>query len=445
MSSMKESVEELKLAVGRLKNAVDVGDKGRARTILGEVEQLQRKFETQRKGMFLDDGMTEEDYRSAGVNNLLAMRSHEEKIVELQQANDDILLVSQLLNVHPVETKLYGRMSPKLKAAMNTGTSGSGSEWVPTGYSSRLFDKIRLEMMVGNLFEALPMPANIYKPPVVSSDATAYLIGENTGADDDLDTAKRIPSTSVGTASFTLTAKKLAGRIVFSEELNEDSITPILPLLTQNIVTALASAEEQALINGDTSATHMDSDVTAASDARKAWDGLRKLCPAGTKVDSSSFTGDAISSIRSKLGKYGVRPSDLALITSISAYNKLLNLKDTSGNSLVVTLDKYGPQATILTGELGKVYGIPVIVSEFVRQDLNASGVYDGTTTTKTEVILVNRKGFVRGDRRILKVKVSEIISTDQSILVATMRRAFSNVYAASETVCGIGYNILTA
>jgi len=51
---------------------------------------------------------------------------------------------------------------------------------------------------------------------------------------------------------------------------------------------------------------------------------------------------------------------------------------------VVRTVDKYGQFATVLNGELGKIDGIPVIVSEKIRENLNASGVYDGTTTTKT-------------------------------------------------------------
>jgi HK97 family phage major capsid protein len=141
--------------------------------------------------------------------------------------------------------------------------------------------------------------------------------------------------------------------------------------------------------------------------------------------------------------RYGVRPENLAFVTSISGFNSLLNLKDSSGNNLVVTLEKYGGLATILSGELGRVYGIPIVVSEYVRADLNATGLYDATTTTKTEIILVNKKCMIYGDRRTMKVKVAEQIQTDQTILVATMRKAFSAVYPpASNPIVSCGYNI---
>jgi hypothetical protein len=117
-------------------------------------------------------------------------------------------------------------------------------------------------------------------------------------------------------------------------------------------------------------------------------------------------------------------------------------LKDSANNPLVTTIEKYGPNATIVQGELGRVYGIPVVISEYVREDLNAVGLYDGSDVTRTVMILVNRKGYAIGDRRTLKVKVAESVQTDQQILVCTMRKAFSPIYAASDPSVAIAYNI---
>jgi hypothetical protein len=64
---------------------------------------------------------------------------------------------------------------------------------------------------------------------------------------------------------------------------------------------------------------------------------------------------------RKKMGKYGVDPNELAHILSINEYIDLLS------DTAVFTLEKYGPNATILTGELAKVDNVPVIVSEAVR------------------------------------------------------------------------------
>jgi HK97 family phage major capsid protein len=280
------------------------------------------------------------------------------------------------------------------------------------------------------------MPTNPFKLPIDGADAVAYLTAESTS-----DTATKITASTPGTNNVTFDAVKLACRVLVSTELEEDSVVAILPLLRDKIVQALAEAQENATINGDTDGTHMDSDVTAATDVRKAWDGYRKLALGAAKVDCSTFSITNLRAIRTAMGKYGVNPSNLAWIAGISVFNKMLGLDE------VMTVDKYGPGATILTGELAKLDGIPIIVSEFIREDLNASGVYDGVTTDTTVVPLVYRSGFLYGDRRSITLKVSQelYMETDQDVAIATQRLDFQPVLdAASEPVVGLGYNIST-
>jgi hypothetical protein len=99
------------------------------------------------------------------------------------------------------------------------------------------------------------------------------------------------------------------------------------------------------------------------------------------------------------MGKWGVNPADLAFIVGVSEPPRLL--ADTN----LLTVDKMGPNATILNGQIGSVFGVPVIVSEHVREDLNASGVYDGITTTKTFMLCVNRNEWAMGQRMALDVR----------------------------------------
>jgi HK97 family phage major capsid protein len=218
-------------------------------------------------------------------------------------------------------------------------------------------------------------------------------------------------------------------------------VVAILPLLRDKIVNALAEAQENATINGDTAGTHQDSDVTASTDTRKAWDGYRKLALSAAKVDCATFNKTNLRAIRTAMAKYGVNPNNLAWVAGVNVYNKMLGLDE------VVTLDKYGPSATLLTGELGKFDGIPIVVSEFMREDLNASGVYDGVTTDKTALALVYRPAFLYGDRRNITLRVSQelYMETDQDVAIATQRLDFQPVQdATSETIVGLGYNIGT-
>ena len=363
------------------------------------------------------------------------------KVISFQKKADDIYLVSKLLKQSPKTLRIWKDLQDhELVKAMDTETAGEGAEWVPTGLSAEVIDRVRLELKVGNLHTRLPMPTNPYQIPIVSSDPTAYLVAESTA-----DVSNKITASDKGTSDRILTAKKLGARVLFSEELSEDSIVPVLSELKNNIVVALKTGVEDCTINGDTSGTHQDSDVTSAADARKAWLGYRKMAQSAAKVDISTFNADVLRTIRKKMGVYGVNPVNLAWVVGISGYIQMLGIKDDQNNPMVTTIDKYGPNATILTGELAKFDGSPIIVSEKVRETLNASGVYDGTTTTKTEIILVYRPGFRFGDRRKVTIKTDEDIETDQTILVATLRMAFAAMHDyTTEYMVGLGYNLTT-
>jgi len=456
MSEETKVLEDLKDTVAALaqhmKQSAD--DRSKQDAILTDLKDRQEKLEKtrRRKGLYADDNIDEDEgkkvVKSGVLSTMIQTKSLDDKVVELQKANDDILMLSEMLKVAPQETKYYQDFltsNPFLKEAKAMYSTGAtvGDEWVPTAFSPQLTDKVRLALKVASLHPTIEMPTNPYKPPVLTTDLVGYYVGERTGDDDTLTAGNRMNASTLGTSQYTLTACKIAGRTWFSEELTEDSIIPILPTLRENIVIALATAMEKATIDGDTAGTHQDVDVTAAYDAKKAWDGYRKSAQSAAKVSIASLTGEAIMNIRKAMGKYGVNPGELALVVGISGYAQLMNIRDSSNNQLIQTLDKYGSSATIMTGELGKIYGIPIIVSEWIRENLNASGVYDGTTTTKTVMVMVYRPGFTYGSKRALTIKTDEDINTDQTVLVATMRKAFAARYAvASNYIVGLGYNL---
>jgi HK97 family phage major capsid protein len=261
-----------------------------------------------------------------------------------------------------------------------------------------------------------------------------YYVGESLS-----DEATASPPTTPATGDQTLTAKKLKSRIYFSDELVEDSIVPVIETLRAELVTAGAEVIEDLILNGDTTAPHQDNDVVDTKDRRKAWSGIRKLCPAGTKGSLATFTAAShVAAFIVLMGKYGINPADLAFITGGVGYNKFRALTE------VLTVDKYGPQAVVLSGELGKLFGSPIIVSEYIRENLNATGVYDGSTTNKTEVIVVNRRGFMLGTRGGVKLTFKAEAEVDQNQLIMSFRKAFQPRWTPSSTVTtiAVGYNI---
>jgi hypothetical protein len=105
------------------------------------------------------------------------------------------------------------------------------------------------------------------------------------------------------------------------------------------------------------------------------------------------------------------------------------------GLAEVITVEKYGPLATIVTGQLASLDGIPVVVSEHMRDDVAATGVNTGVgPNTLSNLVLANRRAWIRGVRRAPTIKTKEDIETDQLIAVVTWRGDFQRVLGTAET-----------
>jgi len=445
-----ERLEQFKQMLSEIKDYLKEKDQESAE-YKQKVEELSKKFneELEKLRQEIAERKTQKvsvfgDVKD--IKSLIEVPAYNDELKRIQKVYDELKVAYDLLGKAGFEKALdfyqyhYPNEVAIIKDALNTSTTGSGADWIPTGYSRSLFEELMLELRVASLHENVDMPQNPYVYPIVFQDSQAYLVAENT---DENSTSPVVPGTNPTTGKFTLDAKKLATRVRISDEMTEDSIIPVLPQVRKSIINAIARAIENAIINGDTSATHMDSDVTSANDPRKAFDGYRKIAIADAKVDASGTLDVAdLVAVRSKMGKYAVYVNDLVWIVSPTVYlAKLVNLKDENGNPIILTMEKYGNQATILKGEVAKLFGIPVIVSEFVREDLNASGVYDGTTTTQSEIILVNRPSFVLGYRRDLKVETYRLAEQQQDGIVASIRIAFGSPFA-SRPVVGVLYNV---
>jgi len=153
----------------------------------------------------------------------------------------------------------------------------------------------------------------------------------------------------------------------------------------------------------------------------------------------ATFSAANLSALIGKLKKYAGALSDLAIIIGPGSYwTNLTNLESSTGGTLLLKEDKTA------YGGFGYMKGIPVVVSDKMREDLNASGVYDASTTSKSTLLIVRRGAFKTGSRRLIRFMATQLVGQDAYQLDVTMRNAFSPVRtpSASVTSVAIGYNI---
>ena len=185
------------------------------------------------------------------------------------------------------------------------------------------------------------------------------------------------------------------------------------------------------VLNGDATTTdsiNADEATISATDPGKGqwllgFDGLLHL-PLVDNTGQANDHGAAVSSdmfneVRSKLGKYGVRPSEMVYITDVNTFIRCL------GVDSFRTLDKFGPHATVLTGQLGAVEGIPVIVSEQMKPADADGKVTDGGNDTDTgRLLIVNRGQWRVGYKRELTIETVRDPQKRQNVMVVSFRIA---------------------
>jgi HK97 family phage major capsid protein len=369
-----------------------------------------------------------------------------EAVKSLKEAVDVTLMVAARFKKAPQQTAAYDELVEPALKALGIVSGEVGANWVPTVISESYVEEYNLERKIAGLFTEVKMPSNPYQYPVMSNGFIATKLGEN---------SKKGTADQFASSVITFTATKLTNQAELPEELTEDSAVDVMKLIRQQLIEGQEKAMEIAILEGDTTATHQHSNtqipgasgVPASDSSERIFDGLRKRAlAAGLKVDCGAVAVNEtkLSALRQKLGKFGVNTAELALICGVRGYNELMQLDD------VRTLEQYGAQAPVLSGELAKYEGIPVIVSEYLREDTDATGINGatGANNIKASMLMINRKRWFTGLRRAVQVKVEQFRTQyDVWDMVSFSRRAFQGVLAAdgsnpTESSVALLYNI---
>ncbi|MDA0262913.1 MAG: phage major capsid protein [Chloroflexi bacterium] len=253
------------------------------------------------------------------------------------------LLTAQMREPSGVNPRMLDDWQSNLKAAMDSTSSGSGDELVDTQEARALWDDVNLETSIAPLFNTVQMPSNPFQIPLQMGDVNWYPGTENVAT----------KSTSLTTARQTLTAYELVAEVPWSYDLDEDSVIAMMEELRRSLMRNAREVIDDVILNGDTTATNninADGTTIASTDAGKGqwllgFDGLLHLPlvdNTGQSIDhNAAVSDDMFNEVRSKLGKYGVRPSEAVYVTDVNTFIRSLSVSNFR------TLDKFGPQATL--------------------------------------------------------------------------------------------------
>ena len=358
----------------------------------------------------------------------------------------DRLPLSKLNYWHRIESRFPDFAGALQKAIDNTQDAGYGAEWAPTLYSRDMQQLVYDATIVAGLVRRAPSPAQTWVIPFSPSGGAVYRAGEPTS-----ENAAEFTPTRPASVTNTITSGTLIGRIPWSYQFDEEAITAAVGLFRDYAVQLMAEAIDTSIINGDTTATHQDTGKSYNSLSPEAeWNGLRDIAmntmSSATK-DCSTFTADTVGALLMQgTDKYIQDPAKIVWLIPPKLQMKWLMLRDSASN-LIYTRNTAMGDEVVRTGRVSSYFGSPVYNSAYIWSDTNASGIYDGTTKTKSVIIWFHRDGFLLTDRKELSVELYPQPLVGINNVIVTWRGSFDPWLptAATEVFAGVGYNITTA
>jgi len=372
--------------------------------------ELQEQMEANAEVKELADKIADLDRKTKEVST-----KEDVNIKDLQKEATNLMIKSVVLGKPVTEVKGYDKLALTIEKAIKPSDV---SNWVAEAFSKELIDLVELELKVEKLFDSIVVPKGVgsLSLPRKTARTTAFRIQPDTNA---------IASVISGD-KVTFKPEKLKTLVELTDEAdNEAVLSTLYDYIKADIAYSLAKGIEEAIVNGDTTGGLQGGlDQNAVT---SAFDGLRKLGDA-QKVDNGggAITLDNIRLARKNLGVFGVNPSEVVLLVNPNVYYQLVALD--KGFDVIGKAGYKGD----LTGQVGFVDGMAVVISETIPTNLDANGVAGGDLTA---AVLFNRKAFLVAKRNEVSAERDRNIYKDVDVLVGRVYRDFKQITTGTPAV----------
>jgi hypothetical protein len=346
---------------------------------------------------FLID-VARQSYRTGAMKNALSDAAVRGLALKMEAEAGKSAAAAQGLKAY----KLFGP-GEQIKAndINNSGLASYGDEWVGVQYSTDLWEAVRAgSWVVANIPQSeIPRGYESNTIPLESVDPTWYKVAQaidNTSGRPDV----TVTSSKVGTAKKDITLGKMGCRVIYSGEMEEDSLIPWVPNAMRQIQVSGSEIMEHVVIDGDTETANKTNinDIAgqpAGTETFLLTNGFRKLplitntanARNGGAITAADFVETAMLMGRS--GMYAADPSKVSFICDPHTFAKVAQLAE------VYTKDVYS-RPTLENSFFAPLYifGYMVRPSWFMHN----AGVLMGTVTTATYQNKANAAGKVDQD-----------------------------------------------
>lgn len=403
----------------------------------------------------------------------------DEKQLRLQKAVDRRSWVRRILakarGVKPEEVatprldrqlKAAAAAMPGVVAKIFANSANIGLEFHPTRTSPEFEREVRARLGIMSMFPVNDHPGGTVQLPYLSGNLQAFAHSIPTTDDPTND-----PLSSLATGADTsVTVTDLVIGAQVHRNATEDAVIAILDQLRVDMADGMVFADDNCGINGHTAGTQ---DTLASWNVRgrlgvmtndvkhqlRRFDGLRRKALAGGASSSATLNASQdLAGIRTLFNMLGVEQlmdslggsRVVILMNPEWFFKKGIALADFDtwndvGALAAVLTGRLGPDSPVaLPNQVGFLYGrFPVCLCYTLTKDLNASGVYDNTTTDRTGMLAVDRTRYEQWLRKGMTVETDVEIRNNTVTVVGRKRNHFrTKRLGTGQYVATYGYNL---
>lgn len=317
------------------------------------------------------------------------------------------VILAKIKGVSIQDTKFGQEMIAKTGAHLPSAT------W-ELEVSTNMEAEIRRRLVVASIMNPIAMKTNVMTIPVNPEAGFAtWVTNAQFGT-----TASAGSAQTHAIKEITLNAYKVATAEYMAYEEEEDSLLVLLPIVRDAMIRRVAKAVDKAFLLG----------AGSGADPVKGfatYDTTSVVTPTNTGVATIAN----LRALRSDLVAWGLDQNELRYIVSTDIYYNLLD------DTLFQTMDKVGPSATLLSGQIGMIGQTPVIVSDAFPTKAGGAA----TATANIGAICVAPANFIAGSQRGLRMDTQELVETQRRVMVASLRTGMTQL----STINGVGVSVL--
>ena len=310
-----------------------------------------------------------------------------------------------------------------MQKTVSPGSATTSVNDFSVAYTDAFEQAVTLETKLGGLYEEIAMDSASLVVPFLG-DVNNAAFGTQGGLSAGANKVDTVGGTGgqLDIANRVIVAERLVAGTYIDNNVSEGQIVSFLPMINAAIARAHGRAIDEAILYGTAGSTVGILDD--GGDKTIAFDGTHTGF--GTAVQTTfqqdgapGLTAAELLTARASMGVFGVNPDDLVYVVSLAGYQDLLSDGDFD------TIDEVGALATRVTGQVGMLFGSPVIVSDLIA----------GATNKGSYGAIINTKSCLIGRLKGVSLETDYEVSNQRTGIIAAQSLGFKLIQGATSNI----------